>query len=281
MAQGTQAIRRRIKSVETTKKITNAMELISTTKLRKMREKAETTKIYSENISSCVANIYAACKDNVDSIYFKDNKASAELTIVFTSDLGLCGAYNANTFKLVQEVINKKDPIVMIGNKGYSWAKNRNYNLIDHKSGWDDCDYGEISVLINEVIELFVSGQVKAIKVIYTEFINAVTFKPQIKQIMPIDTKNIENVTNNIDTIFEPNAQTVLNSVIPMYLKSTLYSMLLETKTSEQASRRLAMENATDNAEELKEKLILQFNQARQAAITQEISEIVGGADAL
>lgn len=279
MAAGKLAIKSRMRSVDSTKKITKAMQLVAASKLKKQKQIMEQNKEYAFYLKDMVQEILASV-DDVSHPFLQKRKDDKTLTIVFTSDMGLCGGYNGNIFRMIQSDLNKEDPIIMIGGRGYNWIKNKGYNVIDYHLDLEDECYSELSVIADKALQLYKEREISGIQILYTTFVNSVTFDTCISKLLPVEKD--ETVKQNLsETIFEPDGEQILNSLIPMYVKSLLYSYFLETKTSEQASRRMAMESATDNAEELKATLELQFNQARQAAITQEITEIVGGANAL
>ena len=282
MAVNKQAIKARIKSINATKKITSAMEMISNSKLVKSRSNLEKNKEYSELLQQTIDNIMADNAD-IDCQYIKKNDISSKFYIIYSSDLGLCGGYNTNMLKLATNNIKKEDYVVVIGKKLYKTLKAKDFNVINDLTHSDNIELEELHNLVNIALDYYVTEKVSKIEVIYTEFKNTVTFEPMIKTLLPAEV-NVQN--SNVgqlkkETIFEPNAQEILNYLIPMMVQNVTYGLLLQTKTSEQASRRMAMENATSNAEELNDKLVLAYNQARQAAITQEITEIVAGADAI
>ena len=165
---------------------------------------------------------------------------------------------------------------------GYAWIKNKDFQLFDAHTDLEDECYAELSTIADTLLEKYRNEEIAKIRILYTRFVNSVTFEPVVVNILPVEKEASATATNEKAlTEFEPAGDQILNDLVPMYVRSLLYSYFLETKTSEQASRRMAMESATDNAEELKETLELQFNQARQAAITQEITEIVGGVNAM
>lgn len=280
MAQGKQALKARIKSVTATKKIISAMELISNSKLQKQRNLMEKNKEYA---ATCLDTMNQILDDNktLDNRYLRKHKSTKVLTILFSSDLGLCGGYNANMLRLAQSELNPEDPIFVVGSKGRRWLKLRGFTVINDYINGDSLDFVECSKLANQALEMFLNDEICRIQVLYTEFINTVSFRPVIKALLPRKPREQQAKSAHVETMFEPSADEILNELIPMAIRSELYSLSLETKTSEQASRRVAMENANDNAEELTDKLVLQYNQARQAAITQEIAEIVAGADSL
>lgn len=284
MPGGMQEIKRRIKSVESTKKITKAMELVATSKLRKTRNQLEQSKPYYSEVAKTVAELLANCKGNNDSAYLKENKdVTKEAYIVIASSLGLCGGYNANVFKEIKDVIKADDYVYSIGSKASSYLKKNHQGITDTK--FEDLNttfnFKDVTRLVTELTNMYCSQEISKIKIVYTEFINNLTFKPRIVTLLPIDADSFEDIElSKKETLFEPGPEEVLNSLIPMYLQAVIYGYIIESVTSENASRRTSMENATDNADELTEQLLLKYNQARQTAITNEISEIVAGANA-
>jgi F-type H+-transporting ATPase subunit gamma len=280
MPSGKQAIKRRIRSVEATKKITQAMEMIAISKFQKQKQSLEKNKEYSETLERVCGQVLRSAK-NEDVFWVKPQEDTNPLVILFTSDLGLCGAYNANVLKHFknQEV---RGTYLIIGAKGYSWFKYREFTLDNPPVHSEDISFKAISDTMTIILERYRKKEITSIHVFYTKFNNSVSFEAMSKQILPFDTtSDSEDILQHAETIYEPDAKTVLNQLIPMTVTSIIYKSYLESKTSEQASRRIAMENATDNAEEIVEDLTLKYNQSRQAAITQELSEIIAGADAL
>lgn len=278
-----QEIKRRIKSVESTKKITKAMELVATSKLRKTRNQLDELKPYYQGVRETCAEILASNKGLKDSAYLAENKVDKDVYIVISSSLGLCGGYNANIFKAVKDVIKDNDYIYTIGNKGTHYFQRNHKGEINNKfsSLNSTLSFNDVVKLVGEVTTMYKNKEIGSIKIVYTEFVNNLTFTPRIVTLLPIDTNEFENIEiTNKFTVFEPTPGEVLDSLIPMYLQAVIYGYLVESVTSENASRRTSMENATDNAEELTEQLLLKYNQARQTAITNEVSEIVAGANA-
>lgn len=282
MSAGLQQSKNRIKSVSATQKITSAMELVATSKLKKVKDlnfkitpfKKETINI----ISSVINNV-----SDKDYLFFKSPNQTKDLIIVVTSSLGLCGGYNNNIFKYVKENVDISSDLIVLGSKGVSHFKNNNYHIISEYNELPPFDVKEnlSSLITYKIVKDFKNSKYKNIKMIYTKFINTLTFEPTIFQLLPINPKIFKGKKNNKELLLEPTAIDVLDELIPFYLTSTIKSLIIEAQLSEQASRRMAMENATDNANELKEQLMLEYNKARQAAITQEISEISGSAEAL
>ena len=284
MPGGMQEIKRRIKSVESTKKITKAMELVATSKLRKTRNQLEQSKPYYTNVAQTVAEILANCKGNNDSIYLVENKdIEKEVFIVIASSLGLCGGYNANIFKEIKGAIKPGDYVYSIGSKATSYLLKNHQGVTDHK--FDDLnttfDFKDVTKLVAELTKMYHEKEISKIKIVYTEFVNNLTFRPRIVTLLPVDPSDFDHIEiSKKSTLFEPSPEEVLDSLIPMYLQAVIYGYIIESATSENAARRTSMENANDNADELTEQLLLKYNQARQTAITNEISEIVAGANA-
>lgn len=282
MASNMQSIKRRMKSVESTKKITKAMQLVATSKLRKTRNQLDELKPYYHLVQQTVAEILASNQGNIDNPYLKTNEKGKTVYIVITSSLGLCGGYNANVFKAIASDVQDDDIVYMIGTKGASYLSHRN---IDYREDYLDLntslDFKDVVRLVGELTRQYRKQEISKIKIIYTEFVNNLSFVPRVVTLLPVDVSDFENIeVTSKYTVFEPSPNEVLNNLIPMYLQSVIYGYLVESVTSENASRRTSMENATDNAQELIDNLLLKYNQARQTAITNEISEIVAGANA-
>lgn len=273
------AIKSRIKSINATKKITGAMELIASVKLQKQRNQMLKNRDYANVLSSTMNQILSGNVE-VENDFLKEKTNPLKLVIVFCSDLGLCGGYNVNLTKLAKEVINPDDYVIVVGTKEYKWFKN-NYNVINNEEILSDAsNYLSIKKIVEQAITMFKENKIGSINVLYTHFVNNVTFKPMYEKVLPCEKEEVENKSYK-EVILEPNPNDILNNLIPMFVENNVYSKYLESKTAEHGARRFAMENATDNAEELTDELLLAYNQARQAAITQEITEIIGGADAL
>ncbi|MGN1275973.1 MAG: ATP synthase F1 subunit gamma [Floccifex sp.] len=281
MAQNRQAIQARIRSVDSTKKITKAMQLVASSKLNRQKQLMEENRVYASALQELLTLVLQSTGDN--SIYLQENKGKPAVIFVITSDMGLCGGYNSNVLKMLQQEVSKDDQLIMIGSRGYNWVRSRNFNVSEGFVDLnEDDDYLVLSTQMQKTLNAFLNKEISSIKILYTYYKNTLTFVPTLETILPVQKKN-EKVESKSQAqmIFEPSKEEMLASVIPMILKSTLYSRYLESKTSEQASRRMAMENATDNAQQLRDDLEFAFNQARQAAITQEITEIVGGSNAI
>lgn len=279
MAGNKTAIKSRIKSINATKKITGAMELISSAKLAKQRNAMLKNREYTKILKNTVNQILAGDID-ADSDFLKKKDNPKKVVIAFCSDLGLCGGYNINMFKLAKEKVSKDDYVFVVGTKQYgNYVKN--FNVKNDMTNSDNLAYTDLKKITAQAIEMYKKGEVGEIDVLYTNFVNNVTFDAKLETVIPCKIEESELKKSNVETLLEPNPDEILAHLIPMMIETDVYSKWMETKTSEQGSRRFAMENATDNAEELTEELLLAYNQARQGAITQEITEIVGGANAL
>ena len=278
MAGSMQSIKRRMKSVDSTKKITRAMQLVATSKLRKMRNLLDQQKPFYTELTNVVSDLLANCDVN-EHPYLKENDNPNSAVILITSSLGLCGGYNSNAIKCAKEHIKENDYVYCLGSKGASHYRHGNMNYIELTS---ELAYDEVRNLVKELLSLYSQQKIGNIKIIYTEFVNNLTFTPHCKQLLPVSKEmqaELKGKANQTYLGFEPNADVVLSGLIPMYLQSVVYGYLVESVTSENASRRTSMENATDNATELTEQLRLKYTQARQTAITNEITEFVAGAN--
>lgn len=279
MAAGKLEIKARIRSVDSTRKITKAMQLVASSKLKKQKQFMEENREYAYYLKETVQEILSSIENSMHP-YLQKNDAKKAFTIVFTSDMGLCGGYNANIYRMLQNYVSKDDDIVMIGMRGAGWIHNKGYHVIREELDLEDECYSELVEIADMALDLYRKKEISEIRILYTKFVNSVSFEPQLVTLLPVEKEEREHKGNAL-TEFEPAGDKILDTLVPMYVRSLLYSYFLETKTSEQASRRMAMESATDNADEIKETLELEFNQARQASITQEITEIVGAVNAL
>lgn len=284
MPGGLLAMRRRIRSIDNTKKITKAMELVATAKLKRVKSRMEEVSLYTDSFLSMMSTLFANVK-GIEHPLIKPTNDGPTLFIIITSSLGLCGAYNANIIKSTKSQLKEKDELVIVGTKGISYfrriGRTRAMDLPVDPIGEE---YNMAALLAKFLMERIQTNEIGQVKLLYTHYINSITFAAETLQLLPVDQHVITNFEPEHyakDTLFEPSPSAVLDRLIPMYVEAVLYGKLLEAHVSEQASRRTAMENATDNAEEIKETLNLKFNKLRQAAITQEISEVVAGANAL
>lgn len=281
MSLGIIATKRRIKSVNSTKKITKAMELVSTSKLKRCRDAFDRNSVYTSETLDLVQEVLANVK-NVDNQYLVKKDIKSKLYIVITSNLGLCGGYNANVYSLVRDNVDlENDYLITLGSKGNSYFNKRGYNIVhsinEETTGLEQEASKQIAL---KALEMFTNDSVGEVHIIYTKFVNSLTFRAEDLKLLPVEVEKKEVSGPTQELMIEPDANEVLNELLPFYFNSVIYGSLIESHVSEQASRRTAMENATDNAEEISGKLLIQYNKARQSAITQEITEVVAGANA-
>jgi F-type H+-transporting ATPase subunit gamma len=279
-AAGLLDIKKRIKSVENTKKITNAMGLVATSKLRKSRKELLVNNKFIESTEPIVRNLATTASEEGANIYFDGNNSENKLYVVMTSDSGLCGGFNANVISYLDSIIgNNKDTakIIVVGNKGLSYIKRIKLTTVGEYVDISDLPtVREAKVIFDKALEMYINGEVSEVNIVYSNFISPVKQVPKVDRILPI--QKLEGKVNK--SHIEPNLETVLENALNIYLKGKIRSILISSKCSEQSSRMTAMDGATNNANDLLSDLKLRFNRIRQGAITQEISEIVGGAAA-
>jgi len=275
-------INRRIKSVRSTKKITRAMELIASSRIVKAQNRMKSSESYFGLLSEIVQDLIDnGAVPKVDSEEVKDKV----LLIVLTSDRGLAGAYNTNVLKIADnrridiEKSGREVEIVTVGKKATSYFTYRKIEVSAEYEGITDSPEFEHALeVMTPITDKYYSGEVSSIEMAYTNYKSALTQDAVVRQVLPLDPKEIENKSS---VTFEPSGEEVLNSILPKYANASFFNALLNGSTSEHAARMRAMKAATDNAEELIKLLAMKSNQARQAEITTEISEIVGGSEAL
>lgn len=277
-------IKTRIKSVESTKQITKAMELVSSSKFRKAKEKAESARPYFNTLYNTVQDI-AKNTSNSKNVFLKERKVNNVCYIVIAGDRGLAGGYNSNILKAV--IAHNKlgtGKVITVGKKAKESLSKRGYEVIDYIESVEKCVYEDANRVAQTAMEAYKNGEVDEVNLVYTEFISALSQEPKIVKLLPvtIDNTNTEKEVKKGKAAVQylPSADAVLGYVLPKYVSGSVYGAIAESFASEQAARRTAMESATDNANEMISKLELVYNRARQAAVTQEISEIVGGAAA-
>jgi len=279
VSQGLDRVKKRIRSVQSTRKITNSMKLVSSVKLRKMTKIVTSQSIYFDALKKIVANAVSGInsQETENPLLIKPVNGEKDLYVVITSNMGLCGGYNNNIIKFFKENIKPNDEVVVIGEKGYSSLKNEKEIGIydDFKLLCKDFDLTKSRALSNDLISKFVSGRYKSVQLVYTKYKNSICFIPQKDQILPLIFE--EGADLGYEPIYEGGREEILNKIVPLYLSSMIYSSAYTSLLSEESSRRNAMDNADKNAQELVEKLNLEYNKARQAAITQEITEVVNG----
>ena len=270
--------------VESTKQITKAMELVSSSKFRKAKERAESARPYFNTLYNTVQDI-AKNTSNSRNVFLKERKVNNVCYIVIAGDRGLAGGYNSNILKAV--IAHNKlgtGKVITVGKKAKESLSKRGYEVIDYIESVEKCVYEDANRVAQTAMEAYKNGEVDEVNLVYTEFISALSQEPKIVKLLPvtIDNTNTEKEVKKGKAAVQylPSADAVLGYVLPKYVSGSVYGAIAESFASEQAARRTAMESATDNANEMISKLELVYNRARQAAVTQEISEIVGGAAA-
>ena len=278
-------IKRRKGSVQSTQQITKAMKLVSTVKLQKAKQKAEQTTNYFDAMYNTVQNMLAKAK-NINHPYLQPSDSSKKLVIMITSNKGLAGGYNSNIIKLItQGDFNKEDvKVYAVGRKGKEAMARYGYEI--YKDGCEIIDgptYEDARALAKDALELFAKGEVGELYLAYTHFKNTVSHIPTLVKLLPVQADETREVAeeSNIPMNFEPAEEEALQLIIPTYITSLIYGGMMESVASENGARMQAMDSATSNAEEIIDKLTLQYNRARQGAITQELTEIIAGAQAI
>lgn len=274
-------IKRRIKSVESTMQITKAMELVASSKLRRAKERVEQSRPYFNTITEKVEEILVNTKVT-ESSYTRKREVKNSLYIVIAGDRGLAGGYNSNLLKFASnQMKDKNSKVIAIGRKAQEFFTKRNYDVVSSYVGiCEHLNFKNVGTIVTEALREFDNKNVDEVFIIYTEFVSTLSQVPRVKKILPLERPDV--TPQKIASIeYEPSVGSVFRSLVPRYLEGIIFGAIVESFASEQGARRTAMESATDNASDMIDGLNLQYNRARQAAITQEISEIVGGADAL
>ena len=278
-------IRNRISSIGSTMQITSAMKMVSAAKLKKAQDAITAMRPYSSKLTELLQNLSATLDGDAGGAYSKQREVSKVLLVVVTSNRGLCGGFNSSVIKETTQNIatNYQDvdvDLLTIGKKGND-ILSKSYPVIDARNDvFDNLTFDYVAEVAEKIMKLYSDGTYDKIEIIYNRFKNAATQIPQVEQFLPI--KPVEGDTNaSADYIFEPSKEKIVLELIPKSLKTQLYKAVRDSFAAEHGARMTAMHKATDNATELRDELLLTYNKARQAAITNEILEIVGGAEAL
>jgi F-type H+-transporting ATPase subunit gamma len=283
-------IRGKIKSVENTKKITKAMEMVAASKMRKAQDRMRSARPYSDKIRNIAANLATANPEYTHPFLVKQDKAKTVGIIVVTTDKGLCGGMNTNALRLVTTKLRElegqgsKIEAVAIGNKGFGFLNRIGAKVVSHATQLGDTPHldkliGPVKVLLDAYQE----GKLDAVYLVYTKFINTMKQEPMMEQLLPLSADKMQGDRGNHswDYIYEPDAQTVIDELLVRYVEALIYQAVAENLASEQSARMVAMKSASDNAGNVIGELKLIYNKTRQAAITKELSEIVAGAAAV
>ena len=285
---GSKEIRTKIKSVENTRKITKAMEMVAASKMRKAQDRMRASRPYAEKIRNVAAHLSFANPEYKHPYLIKRDVVKNIGLIVVSSDKGLCGGLNTNMLRLsVNQMKNwetegKAITVSAIGNKGFSFMNRVGANVKSHITGLGDVPH--LATLIGTIkvmLDAYEAGEIDQLYISYTKFINTMKQEPVMEQLLPLTGEKLGSPTGHWDYIYEPEAKPVVDQLMMRYVESLVYNAVAENMASEQSSRMVAMKSASDNAKEVIGDLKLVYNKARQAAITKEISEIVGGAAAV
>lgn len=285
---GSKEIRTKIKSVENTRKITKAMEMVAASKVRKAQDRMRASRPYAEKIRNVAAHLSFANPEYKHPYLIKRDVVKNVGLIVVSSDKGLCGGLNTNMLRLsVNQMKNwesegKLIAVSAIGNKGFSFMNRVGANVKSHITGLGDVPHLENLIgTIKVMLDMYEAGEIDQLYISYTKFINTMKQEPVMEQLLPLSGEQLGSPEGHWDYIYEPEAKPVVDQLMTRYIESLVYNAVAENMASEQSSRMVAMKSASDNAKEVIGDLKLVYNKARQAAITKEISEIVGGAAAV
>lgn len=288
MAAGKE-IRGKIKSVENTKKITKAMEMVAASKMRKAQERMRSARPYSEKVRQIAGNLSRANPEYKHS-FMKTNDADTAGFIVVTTDKGLCGGLNTNVLRAVTnqfrdlQTAGKKAQAVAFGNKGLGFLNRIGVNVVSHAVALGDTPHLEKLIgPVKVMLDAYTEGRVNAVYLCYTRFINTMKQEPVVEQLLPLSAESLQSgpKSHDWDYIYEPDAASVIDDLLLRYVEALIYQAVAENMASEQSARMVAMKAATDNAGSVIGELKLVYNKTRQAAITKELSEIVAGAAAV
>jgi len=286
-------LKKRIKSVKSTQKITKAMKMVAAAKLRKAQESAEKGRPYSQKMQNIILNLTNAINDpqNAPKLLVGTGQDKTYLCVVLTADRGLCGGFNSNICKLAKTNFRKilgegKDlKIITVGSKGLDQIRREYGKFVIKKFSFKDkkqITFGEAEIIGNEIIKLFNDEQFDKCILFYNNFKNVITQIPQAQQIIPVEQKSTrEDNNNSLSYEFEPEEDEILEDLLPKNISTQVFRAFLENAASEQGSRMAAMDNATRNAGDLVDKLTINYNRSRQASITKELIEIISGAESL
>lgn len=285
---GSKEIRTKIKSVENTRKITRAMEMVAAAKMRKAQDRMRAARPYAEKIRNVAAHLSRANPEYKHPFLVKRETVKNVGLILVTSDKGLCGGLNTNLLRLAVNEMKTWEGegkgllVCPIGNKGFGFMNRIGAKVQSHLTGLGDTPHIEKLIgTVKAMLDAYVAGEIDAIYLSYNHFINTMKQEPRVEQLLPLSGEQMGTSEGNWDYIYEPDAKKVIDELLLRYIESLVYQAVVENMASEQSSRMVAMKAASDNAKNVINELKLVYNKARQAAITKEISEIVGGAAAI
>lgn len=285
---GTREYKRRIRSVQNTQQITKAMKMVSAAKLRRAQEAAEASRPYTETLQGTLARLAAVAYDVKHPLLENREEIRKIGYVVITADRGLCGGYNSNLIRAANGAIEEdsrklENGIIAVGRKARDFYRKRSNLDAEFINLGDKISYADAREIGQYIINAYENQEIDEVYVVYAKFINVLRQVPTVVKLLPVETPATEQTVGEhvIDYIYEPSAEEILLTLLPRYVGSLIYNAMLESKASEHGARMTAMGNATENAGEIIDSLTLAMNKARQAAITDEILDIVGGAEAL
>lgn len=280
-------VKKRIRTVVSTKRITSAMEMVAASKLRRAQQKIEQTRPYSQKMDEMLQHLAAGSSGDISHPYFEQREPKKRTLVLVTSDRGLCGSFNSNVIRravnwLREEGLPKVE-VVTVGKKGNDLLKRRQWKIINNFSDWGgQLNYGKARDLVDFLTQRFVSGETDSIHLVYTQFISTVKYKIVVEQYLPLTRpESGEGSGMRSQYIFEPTPESIYESLMPGYALTKMVTVLVDSFAAEHGSRMIAMGNATSNAGEMVDDLTLLYNKTRQAQITKELLEVISGADAL
>ena len=279
-------IRKRISSVKSTQQITKAMQMVAASKLKKAQDSVVQARPYAAKMGEVLASLAVRVKPGKHPLLQRREEKKVEL-VVITSDRGLCGGFNGNVLKAADSFITRKkeecDDVLLsvVGRKARDYYRRRNWQFKTEMLNPGTTSFSQAESIVRPVIDRYVEGEIDAVYVAYTEFQSAMTQNVVVKRLLPLEPKPLDADEIPVEYIYEPSEDALLAEIIPRYIYTQMFRMLLESIASEHGSRMTAMDSATNNAIEMTGKLTLLYNRARQAAITTELMEIVSGAEAL
>ncbi|HLW14775.1 MAG TPA: ATP synthase F1 subunit gamma [Flavobacteriaceae bacterium] len=280
-------IRTRINSVGSTMQITNAMKMVSAAKLKRAQDAITAMRPYSEKLTELLQGLSASMEGESGSVFATEREVEKVLVVLITSNRGLAGAFNTNAIRRAKELaetlyLGKDVDYLTVGKKGHDMVSKTGYVILNNNEIIEELNFEESSRIAEYLMGLFVDGTYDKIDIVYNSFRNAATQVIITETFLPIENQSSDLTEEvELDYIYEPGKAEIIEELIPKSLKTQLYKALRDSVASEHGARMTAMHKATDNAEEIRDDLVLQYNKARQAAITAEILEIVGGAEAL
>ncbi|MEA1961413.1 MAG: ATP synthase F1 subunit gamma [Bacillota bacterium] len=286
---GVRDYKRRIRSVKNTQQITKAMKMVAAAKLRRAQERAEASRPYTETLQGTLARLAAVSAETIEHPLLEKREDVRKVGyVVVTGDRGLCGGYNTNIIRAANDAIKHdersvEDAIIAVGRKARDFYRKRGNLEAEFINLGDTVSYADAKEIAEYIMNSYENEEVDEVYLVYAQFVNALRQLPTVTRLLPIETPEQEEVTEEtyVEYIYEPSAKAILVNLLPRYVGSQVYHVMLESKASEQGARMTAMGNATENAGEIIDSLTLEMNKARQQAITDELLDIVGGAEAL